>query len=181
MRYGLQLGGGRVTWFPFSPLDIFIYISHWATQVNSQKEAAFWRWLSELMVKACASWCNSTGCKSKKPDKILMQNWNVILSNLVSFFDWVAPTKRFFYCCYWDPMPDRRVSWGSLQWAGINLLWLLCLNIDWDCLSYNGLGAHVTCRNFYHFHRPLTDPLHSPNGLSLGLCKETVKECRHHT
>ena len=38
------------------------------------------------MVSACAFWCNSTGSKSKKHDKMLMQNCHVILLNLMSFF-----------------------------------------------------------------------------------------------
>ena len=94
-----QVGGGKVTRFPFSPLDVFIYISHWAAWVNSQKKPHFegyypiW-WLTR------ASWCNSTGSKSTKHDKILTQNWKVILLNSVSFLDWVTPVERFFYGCY---------------------------------------------------------------------------------
>ena len=76
------------------------------------KQAAFWRRLSELMVNAHASWRNSTGSKSKQHDSVLMQNWNVILLNFISFLHLVAPTERFLYGCYWDPTPERRVPWG---------------------------------------------------------------------
>ena len=41
-----------------------------------------------------------------------MQNWNVILLNLISFSHLVAPAERFLYGCYWDPTPERRVPWG---------------------------------------------------------------------
>ena len=64
------------------------------------------------MVNARASWCNSTGSKSKQHDNVLMQNWNVILLNLISFLHLVAPAERFLYGCYWDPTPERRVPWG---------------------------------------------------------------------
>ena len=72
----------------------------------------FWRRLSELMVNARASWCNSNDSKSEQHDNVLMQNWNVILLNLISFLHLVAPPERFLYGCYWDPTPERRVLWG---------------------------------------------------------------------
>ena len=37
------------------------------------------------MANACAFWCNSITSKSKQHDNVLMQNWNVILLNLISF------------------------------------------------------------------------------------------------
>ena len=37
----LIIGGGRVTRFPFGPLNVFVYISHWAAQVNSQNRPHF--------------------------------------------------------------------------------------------------------------------------------------------
>ena len=49
------------------------------------------------MVNEHASWHNSTGGKSKKHDKMLTQNWNMIPINLMSFFDWVSPTEWFLY------------------------------------------------------------------------------------
>ena len=42
-----------------------------------------------------------------------MQNWNVILLNLILFLHLVAPAKRFLHGCYWDPTPERRVPWGN--------------------------------------------------------------------
>ena len=68
-----------------------------------------WRWLSELMVNARAFWCDSTGSKSKIHDKILTQNRNVILLNLIYFLVGVVPGERFLCSCYWDPTPERRV------------------------------------------------------------------------
>ena len=59
------------------------------------KQAALRRRLSKLMVNARASWCNSNGSKSKQHDSILMQNWNVILLNLISFLHLVAPAEIF--------------------------------------------------------------------------------------
>ena len=64
------------------------------------------------MVITRASWCNSTGSKLKQHDNVLMQNWNVIQLNLISFLHLVAPTERFLYGCYWDPTPERKVPWG---------------------------------------------------------------------
>ena len=46
--------------------------------------------------------------------------------------------------------------------TGNTLLWLVGLNAIWDCLSPNGLWAHVTSGNFHHFSKA-------------GLCKGTVK------
>ena len=46
------------------------------------KQAALWRWLSELMINAQASWCDSTGSKSKKHDKIF-----IIIGTWYSKFD----------------------------------------------------------------------------------------------
>ena len=43
---------------------------------------------------------------------MIMQNWNVDLLNLNSFFDWVAPVERFLYGCYLDPTPERKVPGG---------------------------------------------------------------------
>ena len=85
------------------------------------KQAALWRRLLELMVNAQAYWCDSTDSKSKKPDKILMQIWNVILLNLISFSCWVAPAERFLYVCYLDPTPEPRVPWGEVAWVWLVL------------------------------------------------------------
>ena len=93
---GISIGGGRVTLFPFGPLSVFVYISHWSARVNDQNRPTFWMRLSELLVKARASWCNSTGSKSKQHDNVLMRNWNVILLNLTSFLHLVAPAEN---CC----------------------------------------------------------------------------------
>ena len=105
---GIKVGGGKVTRFPLGPLNVFVYISHWAGKLS--KQAALWRRLSELVVIARAAGCDSPVSKSNKHDKILMQNWNVILLNLISFLDWVAPAEIILYGCYWDP--ERRVPWG---------------------------------------------------------------------
>ena len=66
------------------------------------------------MVNARTSWCDSTGSKSKRCDKILMQIWNVILLNFISFLDWVAPVEIFLYGCYWAPTPERMGSLGLI-------------------------------------------------------------------
>ena len=93
----VPVGGGRVTRFPFGPPNVFEYISHWAARANYQNRPHFdYCALAELTVNARTSWCDSPGCKSKKHDKILMQNWNVILPNLIYFSDLVAPAERFF-------------------------------------------------------------------------------------
>ena len=84
------------------------------------KQAAFWRRLSELMVNARVSWCNSTGSKSKQLDNVLIQIWNLILLNLILFSHLVAPAERFFNGCYWDPTPHRRVPWGYLLPCSLN-------------------------------------------------------------
>ena len=67
------------------------------------------------MVNMRASWCNSTGSKSKQHDNVLMQNWNMIQLNLISFLHLVAPAERFLYGCYWDPTPERRVPWRYVK------------------------------------------------------------------
>ena len=36
-----RLGGGRVTRFPFGPINVFVYVSLWAARVNSQKRPHF--------------------------------------------------------------------------------------------------------------------------------------------
>ena len=52
-----NLGGGRVTRFPFGTLNVFVYISHWASRVNSQNRPHFegdcrnW-WLTRALLDA---------------------------------------------------------------------------------------------------------------------------------
>ena len=99
------LGGGRVTRFPFGHLNCFRIHFTLGRPGKFSKQAAFWRRLSELMVNARTSWCNSTGSKSKQHDNVLIQNWNMIQLNLISFLHLVAPAERFLYGCSWDPMP----------------------------------------------------------------------------
>ena len=79
-----------------------------------------------------------------------------------------------------SPLVAVGLSVGSgrrhgLGLADITLLLLADLNIGWDCLSCNGLQAHVTL-----FWRSLTIPLHSTKwqafACHLGLCKGTVKQ-----
>ena len=87
-----------------------IYVARWRHQATMKfrihftlgrsgklsKQTALWRWLSELMVNARSSWCDLPGSKSKKHDKILMQNWNVILLNLIYLLDGGRyPSKDF--------------------------------------------------------------------------------------
>ena len=83
------------------------------------KQAALWRWLLELTVNACASWCDSTGSKWKKYDRILMQNWNVILLHYYHiwylFLDRVAPTERFL--CGWLLGPYARANLSIWFWS----------------------------------------------------------------
>ena len=56
-RARLGLGGGRVTRFPFGPLNVFVYNSNWAAQVNSQSRPHFegdyriW-WLTHALLGA---------------------------------------------------------------------------------------------------------------------------------
>ena len=121
----LSLGGGRVTQFPFSPLNVFVYISYWATQVNSQNRSHFeGDYISILMFNKHASWCDSIDSKSKKHNKTLLHNRNMILLILISFLDWIASAERFLCDCYWNPMPEHRVPWGySNTTNGRNMLW----------------------------------------------------------
>ena len=62
------------------------------------------------------------------------------------------------------------------------ILWLVGLNIDWDCLvPHCIIGSPTPVGVPIIFQTPVTVPLHSPNGrqcLSLGLCKGTVKESK---
>ena len=71
-----------------------------------------------------------------------------------------------------------------LQLASVTLLWLVGLNIGWDCPSCNGLWVLVTGGNFLSFSKATDSPLAQPswqaNCLSLGLCKETVKQSTYH-
>ena len=54
---GVVIVGGRVTRFPFGPLNVFVYISHWAARVNSQNRPHFegdyrnW-WLTRALLDA---------------------------------------------------------------------------------------------------------------------------------
>ena len=93
---GSLLGGGRVTRFPFGPLNVFRIHFTLGRPGKLSKQAAFWRRLPELMVNARASWCNSTGSKSKQHDHVLMQNWNVIQLNLISFFTLGRSSRKIF-------------------------------------------------------------------------------------
>ena len=50
-------GGGIVTRYPFGPLNVFVYISHWAARVNTQNrphfEVDYWnRWLTCTLLDA---------------------------------------------------------------------------------------------------------------------------------
>ena len=59
----LALCGGRVTRFPFVPLNVFVYISYWAAWVSSQNrphfECDYWNWwltralLDAIQLAAC--------------------------------------------------------------------------------------------------------------------------------
>ena len=53
-----------------------------------------------------------------------------------------------------QPGRSRTVS-GAWHVAGITLLWMIGLNIGWDCFIHNGLWGHITNRNFHLFHRQL--------------------------
>ena len=83
------------------------------------RQAALWRWLSEFMVNARAFWCDSTGSKSKKHDKILTQNYNVLPLNLIYFLVWVAPVERILFCCYCSMLDlPRDLVGGSSSGSG---------------------------------------------------------------
>ena len=67
----------------------------------------------------------------------------------------------------------------SLVAVGLSVGYETWSPIDCHCLSCNALWVHMTGGNFHHFfQRLLTVPLHSPQGLPLGLSKGTVKESR---
>ena len=61
-----SLGGGRITRFHFGPLNVFVYISHWAARVNSQNRPHFegdyrnWWFTRALLcaIQLAASWSN---------------------------------------------------------------------------------------------------------------------------
>ena len=108
-----HVGRGRVTQFPFSPLNVFVYISHWAAQVHSfSKQVALWRWLSELMVNArFLMWFNWQQVEERWKSFNAKLERDTFKFNIF-FIDWVAPAERFLYGCYWDPTPARRVIWG---------------------------------------------------------------------
>ena len=72
---GACIGGGRVTQFPFSPLNVFIYISHWAARVNSQYRPHFegdyrnW-WLMHMLF----FWCYQLGAAANFDDLVKFGN-----------------------------------------------------------------------------------------------------------
>ena len=69
----------------------------------------------------------------------------------------------------------------GLQLAGIRLLWLVGLKIDWDCPVPHCIMGSCHQWEFPNvFETPVTVPLHCLNGncLPLGLCKGTVKESK---
>ena len=105
---GIWIGGGKVTRFPLGPLNVFLIISHWNAGKFS-KQVEVWSWLSEWIVNASASWCDSTNGNSKKYEKYLLQNWNMTLLNLISLFR--LSRRKCLYGSYWDPTPKRRVPW----------------------------------------------------------------------
>ena len=57
MMVASNVAGGRVTRFPFGPLNVFAYISYWAARVNSQNKPHFegdyrnW-WLTRALLGA---------------------------------------------------------------------------------------------------------------------------------
>ena len=71
----------------------------------------------------------------------------------------------------------------GLQLVGITLLWLVCLNIGWDCLvSQCILSSSHDWWEFppffkAHWQSPCT-PLTAGKRLQLGLCKEIMKESK---
>ena len=64
----------------------------------------------------------------------------------------------------------------GLLLAGITLLWLVGLNIDWDCLVPHCIMGSRDQWEFPLFQTTVTVPLHCRR-LPLGLCNGTVKEC----
>ena len=101
MSHQASVGGGRVTRFPFGPLNVFIYISHWAAQVNYQNRLHFeGNYENWLLTRALLDVIQLAAGRRNMIDKLLMQNWKVILLNLTFYFDEVAPAERFLYGCY---------------------------------------------------------------------------------
>ena len=90
---------GSVTWFPFDPLKIFVYISHRAARAKSLNRPRFecdyrnWWYWCECDYR---NWCNSTQGKSKKHDKVLLTIWKLKLLNLTSF--WTGSLQLKYLC-----------------------------------------------------------------------------------
>ena len=63
----------------------------------------------------------------------------------------------------------------GLLLAGITLLWLADVNIVWDCLSCNGLWAHMTSGNFLFFIVHWQSPFTAVPA-NYDMFKETVKQ-----
>ena len=95
-------------------------------------------------------------------------DWQYILAKDVPYVVWYRALAWWQYGCQWG------VRHG-LQLAGITLLWLVGVNMYWDCLvSQCIVGSRDWCELplFYKGH---WYPLPQPWRQALGLHKETVK------
>ena len=65
----------------------------------------------------------------------------------------------------------------GLQFTGIILLWLVGLNIDWDCLVPLCIMGSRDQWEFPPFQTPVTVPLRSPNGRQMPAVRAVQGDC----
>ena len=61
--------------------------------------------------------------------------------------------------------------------AGITLLCLVGLNVDWDFPVPLARGVHVTSEDSHHFQTPVIVPLHSPNSRQMPAVRAVQGDC----
>ena len=117
---------------------------------------------------------NSNSCTINYTHKILCLNTNRIdtfLENLiVRLLHSPSPVTIGLSLSY--------ETWPPICWH--HLLWLVGINIDWDCLVSHGIMGSTDWWKLLLFLMPqwqsLCTALTAGKGLPLGLCKGTVKE-----
>ena len=141
------VGRGRVTRFPFGPLKVFVYISHWAARVNSQTRLHF--------ESDYRSWCLTRALL----DVYVKLECDATIFDI--FFDWVAPAEIFLHGCYWDPVWFPGATWAAAclaaglrtccNWPCNNSqvvsTWWLLSNQGVTCVCICGGGGGVPLRD----------------------------------
>ena len=102
-----ELGGGRVTRAPFGPLNVFVYISHCAARVDSQNWLHVEDDYRKLRINARAFLMRSNWWEVEETWKNAYAKLERNTIKFNGYLNWVPPTEKALYGCYWGSAPER--------------------------------------------------------------------------